>query len=239
MNKKDKKKLEKKLTIGFQVFALIGLIIIGFYLGKAYKARRNAVNKEESIKDFGKKFDEFNIDSNTSKYSAKLDDKKIDIENKSDGVYINDKKINFSYVMGGYVMDKSILIYNVGQNGYLISFINKDGEMIPFDNKGVFEHLELVDGKIKAFVYNYNEGMNCKLIHNLNICPCNELESGELLKKYKEELDTYKDEILQGVVLLSYNGKEINMEYTEKQTIMDLYGSDLEGTTQNYCVSNN
>ena len=124
----DKKKLEKRLTIGLQIFALIGLIIIGFYLGKAYKSRKE---KNDVIKDFGVTFKEFNINSDTKKYSVKVDNKNIDIENKSDGVYLNNKKIDFSYAMGGYVLDKSLILYNVGQVGNKIVFIDKNLEVIP------------------------------------------------------------------------------------------------------------
>ena len=217
----DKKKLEKKLTIGFQVFAIIGLIIIGFYLGKAYKARRNEAKKEDTIRDFGKNINEFQIDGNTSKYSVKLDGKNIDIEN-------------------GYILDKTLILYNVGQTGNSIMFFNKDLEEIPFDNKyWTFSKLELVNGKLQTIGYHYEDIMGCRTISNLEICDCTSLDGGDLLIKHKDELETIKDEVVSGTVKLAYDGKEIKTEYVDKETINDIYGKDLEGSTKTYCVKTN
>ena len=233
----DKKKLEKRLVIGFQVFALIGLIIIGFYLGKAYKARNN---KNEVINDFGTKFEKFDIDSDIKKYSVKVDNKNIDIENKEGSVYLNNKKIDFSYAMGGYILDKTLILYDVGQVGNEIVFINKNLDVIPFDNKDwKYGNLELVNGKIQTIGYQYEELMGCTNIKGLDICNCDSLDNGDLLKKYKDTLEPIKDDIISGTVILSYNGKEISTSYVDKVTIYDLYGKDLEGTSSNYCVVTN
>ncbi len=230
----DKKKLEKRLTIGLQIFALIGLIIIGFYLGKAYKARKE---KNDVIKDFGVTFKEFNINSDTKKYSVKVNNKNVDIENKSDGVYLNNKKIDFSYAMGGYVLDKSLILYNVGQVGNKIVFIDKNLEVIPFDNKEwTYRDLELVNGKIQAIGYQYEDIMGCHLIHGLEICNCGLLNSGDLLIKHKDELEPLRENIISGTVKLSYDGKEIVTSYVDKETINDIYGNDLDGNTKTYCV---
>ena len=236
MDKKDKKKLEKKLTVGLQIFALIGLVIIGFYLGKAYKARKTN-NKEEVIKDFGTKLEEFTIDSTTKKYSVKVDGKNIDIENKDDGVYLNSKKINYSYAMGGYTLDKVLVLYSVGQVGNSLIFINKDLEEIPFDNKDMlFNKLELVNGVLETTVTRSDDMMGCRRVGTFEICECKSLEKGDLLKKHADELKPMYEEILSGTVKLSYNGKDIKTEYRDKVTVYDIYGKDIEGSESNYCV---
>lgn len=228
----DKKKLEKRLTIGFQIFALIGLIIIGYYLGKAYKASKT----NEVINDFGTKFEKFYIDSDTKKYSVKVDNKNIDIENKEDGLYLNSKKINNSHAIEGYILDKVLILYDVGQVGSSLTFINKDLEEIPIDNDYKYEKLELVDGKLEGIAVQYEDFMGCRFINDLEICPCDSLDTGDLLKKYKDSFDSIRDNFVSGTIKLSYNGKEITTSYVEKETINDIYGSDLDGTTKTYCV---
>lgn len=231
----DKKKLEKRLTIGFQLFAVIGLIIIGFYLGKAYKARRVDNDNKEVIKDFGTKMDEFSIDLNDKK-TIKFNDKEVTIEDKDGVTYLNDKKVNMVGVMGGYTLKDVIILYTVGQHGNNYLFINKDLEEIPFDNKdSVFDKLELKDGKLEAIIYNYNDGLGY-YIGKLRIAECGALDSGDLLRKYKEELEPFKDNVLTGRVSMSYDGNEIKSEYLEKETVWDHFGKDIEGTEKTYCV---
>ena len=240
MEKENKKKLEKKLTIAFQIFALIGLVIIGFYLGKAYKARKVNNDKEEVIKDFGTKLEEFTIDSTTKKYSVKVDGKNIDIENKDDGVYLNNKKINYSYAMGGYTLDKVLILYSVGQVGNNVIFINKDLEEIPFDNRDrSFNKFELVDGVIESTISRYDDMMGCRMIGGFEICDCKSLEKGDLLKKHADELKSLYEDVISGTVKLTYNGKEVKTEYRDKQTVYDIYGKDIEGAESNYCVKTN
>ena len=232
----DKKKLEKRLTIGFQLFAVIGLIIIGFYLGKAYKARKVDNDNKEVIKDFGTKMDEFSIDLNDKK-TIKFNDKEVTIEDKDGVTYLNDKKVNMVGVMGGYTLKDVIILYTVGQHGSNYLFINKDLEEIPFDNKdSVFDKLELKDGKLEAIIYNYNDGLGY-YIGKLRIAECGALDSGDLLRKYKEELEPFKDNVLTGRVSMSYDGNEIKSEYLEKETVWDRFGKDIEGTEKTYCVA--
>ena len=230
----DKKKLEKKLTIGFQIFALIGLVVIGYYLGKAYKAGKN---NNEVINDFGTKFEEFTIDSDAKKYSVKVDGKNIDIENKDGSVYLNNKKIDFAYAMGGYILDKTLILYDVGQIGNEIVFVNKELDVIPFDNKDwKYGKLELVNGKIQTIGYQYEDMMSCRMIHDLEICECSALNGGDLLIKHKDELEPLREDVISGTVKLSYDGKEIKTSFVDKETINDIYGSDLDGNTKTYCV---
>lgn len=232
----DKKKLEKRLVIGIQIFAVIGLIIIGFYLGKAYKARR-ANNNNETIKDFGTKMEAFSMESGDKKI-IKFNGKDVTIENKDNNVYLNDKKIDLRYVMGGYVLDKSIILYNAGQSGNDLVFINKDLEIIPFDGSNyAYSQLELVDGKIEASLLRKNEGIGIT-VGDLFIVECSSLESGDLLRKYKDTLEPYKDELLTATVKFSYDGKEVKSEYVEKETVWDRYGKDIEGESKTYCVQN-
>ena len=230
----DKKKLEKRLVIAFQIFAVIGLIIIGFYLNKAIQASNE---KKEVIKDFGNKFVEFKIDSSDSKYSITMDNKTIDIENKSDGVYLNNKKINFDYAMGGYTLDKVLMLYSVGQTGYKIIFINKDLVEIPFDNSDyIYTNLELVNGSIQGIGYKYENIMGCRNINNLNICECNSIEDTDILFNHKEDLNNIRDKVISGTVKLSYDGNSITTTYIDKETINDIYGPDLDGVSSSYCV---
>ena len=238
MDIEKKKRLEKKLTIGFQVFAVIGLIVIGFYLGKSFKARKENKEKkeQETIKDFGNKFEEFQIIYD-EKYTVDIDGNSILIENKADGVYLNDKKIDFRYAMGGYILDKSLMLYSVGQVGYDIIFIDKELSEIPFDNKkAVYKDLTLTNGKINGTVTTFSDPLSCKYIKNLSICNCGEIGTGEPLIKFKEELEPFRDEVLEGKVILSYDGEKIRTEYTDKQTVWDLYGTDIEGITNKYCA---
>ena len=231
----DKKKLEKRLTIGFQIFAVIGLIIIGFYLGKAYKARRVNDDNKETIKDFGTKMDEFSMESG-EKQTFKFNDKDVTIENKDGITYLNDKRVNMVGVMGGYTLKDVIILYTVGQTGSNYLFINKDLEEIPFDSKEyAFNELKLKDGKLEANIYNYSDGIGYR-IGNLNIYDCGALDTGDLLRKYKEDLEPFKNNVLTGKVLLSYDGKEIKTEYLEKETVWDRFGKDIEGTEKTYCV---
>lgn len=234
----DKKKLEKRLTIGFQIFAVIGLIIIGFYLGKAYKARKVDNDTKEVIKDFGTKMDEFSMES-SNKQTIKFNDKEVTIEDRDGVTYLNDKKVNMVGVMGGYTLKDVIILYTVGQHGSNYLFINKDLEEIPFDNKdSVFDKLELKDGKLEAIIYNYNDGLGY-YIGKLRIAECGALDSGDLLRKYKDELEPFKDNVLTGRVSMSYDGNEIKSEYLEKETVWDRFGKDIEGTDKTYCVLTN
>ncbi len=231
----DKKKLEKKLTIGFQIFAIVGLIIIGFYLGKAYKSRRNEAKKENEIRDFGTKMEEFSMESGDKK-EIKFNGKDVTIENKDGVTYLNDKKVNMVGVMGGYTLDNVLILYTVAQTGSNYLFINKDFEEIPFDTKNSsFNNLELKNGKLEADIYNYSNGIGYH-IGDLNIYDCGSLDSGDLLIKYKEQLEPLKDEVLTGKVSLLYDGKEVKTEYLEKETIWDRFGKDIEGTAKTYCV---
>ena len=230
----DKKKLEKRLTIGIQIFAVIGLIIIGFYLGKAYKARK-VDNNNEIIKDFGTKMEEFSMESNDKK-TIKFDGKDVVVENKNDGVYLNDKKIEFTYAMGGYILDKTLILYSVGQTGSSVKFINKDFDVIPFTEEIYsFSKFELVDGKLQAKLFNNDNGISYR-IGNYEVYECDKMESGDLLRKHKDEFEQHRDEILEATVKLSYDGKEIKTEYVEKETVWDRFGKDIEGESKVYCA---
>ncbi len=242
MDIEKKKRLEKKLTIGFQVFAVIGLIVIGFYLGKSFKARKENKEKkeqeQETIKDFGTKLEEFSIEG--EKYSVIVDGKNIDIENKNGGVYLNNKKVNYAHAMGGFVLDKTLILSAAGQFGLNIIFFNKDLEEIPFDSSNwAFDELKLVDGKIVATASRYNDTMGCRLINRFEICECDNLEKGELLKNHKEELEVLKEEVINGTLRLSYNGKEIKTEIQNGQTVYDIYGKDIDGIESRYCLRTN
>lgn len=233
----DKKKLEKRLVIGIQIFAVIGLIIIGFYLGKAYKARR-ANNNNETIKDFGTKMEEFSMESSDKK-TIKFNGKDVIVENKDNYVYLNDKKIDFNYAMGGYILDKSLILYSVGQYGSDLVFINKDLEKIPFDgSQYAYSKLELSNGKLEANLFSKNNDIAYK-VGNFYIVECSSIDSGDLLRKHRDELEQYKDELLTATVKLSYDGKEIKSEYVEKETVWDRFGKDIEGESKTYCVQTN
>ncbi len=235
----DKKKLEKRLTIGFQIFAVIGLIIIGFYLGKAYKARRVNDDNKEAIKDFGTKMDEFSMESG-EKQTFKFNDKDVTIENKDGITYLNDKRVNMVGVMGGYTLKDVIILYTVGQTGSNYLFINKDLEEIPFDSRdGSFNKFELVDGVIESTISRYDDMMGCRMIGGFEICDCKSLEKGDLLKKHADELKPLYEDVISGTVKLTYDGKEVKTEYRDKQTVYDIYGKDIEGTETNYCVKTN
>jgi Fe-S cluster assembly iron-binding protein IscA len=176
-------------------------------------------------------------DANDKK-TIKFDGKDVVIENK-DGVFLNNKQIDFNYVMGGYILDKTLILYSVGQMGYSMVFVDSNLSIIPFEEKdAAYTDLALEDGKINAIVYRYSDAMSCKYIQGLSICNCEEIGEGEPLTKYKDILEPMKDEVVTGNVLLSYDGKKIDTKYERKETIGDLYGSDLAGTTKTYCVEN-
>lgn len=224
MNNKD---LGKKIVIILQVISGIGLLVVILLLIKVYtsdkKVQSNAFNKLE-VHEL----------STNSTYKANINNKELTINNDDYYTMINNRKLNY-LANKVYVTNKLLILSTVSQNGEILYFYTPELSELIYDNRDLrYQGLELEDGKIKANVLN-TKYLDGHIGFDFTIVECDSNNTNKI-SSVKDELIKYKDDIVKGEVLFSYDGNNLSQVFLSRKTIWTIYGDDIENDTDKYCV---
>ena len=199
---------------------------------------------EEEQEDYGK------VVFNGKEYTIRIDE---DL-NGYPVTYLNDKRIDGigasrAKAMNGYL----ILIDDGGQFGSDFVFLDNNLDLLPIDVKYVYTAassndygptFDFSNNKVKAGFMSKNHlpGTSADFsVYNLYVYKNDEHKacSEDNMKnpsEYKETIEKYKNDIVNGTIEFSYANHKISYTYIDKKTVWDLLGNDVINNTNTYCV---
>jgi len=223
-----KNKVGRIVITILQVISFIGLLVVIYFLYKAYSEEKQIVENNSEMRVFS----EHNITEEGIKVTVNKKD--FDIKHEGNVTLINDKKIDF-YAMKVYVTDSLLILSSTGQYGESLQFYDSNLNNIYDSNEMQFSEIELKDGKIVASGINTKYmAMDGYVVDTLNIVACNETVT-KRLSNYKNTIQKHENEIVDATYTFAYDS-ELIIEINDQRTIGDIFNPEISDNTDKYCV---
>ena len=222
------KKVGRVLITILQIISFIGLIVVIYFLYKAYSEEQRIAEDNSEMRVF--------TEHNVTEEGIKVIVNKKDFEIKHEGnrTLINDQKIDF-YAMKVYVTDSLLILSSAGQYGEALQFYDSDLNNL-YDSKEMqFSDIELKDGKITASGINTRYmALDGYVVDTLNIVACSETVT-KRISNFKNTIQKHENEIVDATYTFAYD-TELIIEINDRKTIGDIFNAEIADDTDKYCV---